>query len=585
MLDSILLVISTACLCAPLLWLFWQFRRGAPISLLLPIIMLVILIFLGVNLKVFYLQFIRPDDVVALLGYTKDRMLQGFGYEVILPGLLVIFSSTVAFLVGYSFNTFQSASSMTFDNKYRFNYSKLQKVILGLLFVVTLSFVAHWFYEYFFISIDSSTHKRFNSLEGGATSRLFYPQYYLYKITTFVRMGVYLTLLYLMVNKEQPKKQMLVLLLVLYVLSVFVSSYFGNRAHVLTLLLDITFIFILARNFKLRTLYWTLVIIAFAVITLTTVIREGSRMTAVSPVSPVSEAYKLNINLKDDFLMKFQERIDIKSLSKEQKSKILLYQQCYQRIELAKMRRAEAQALSPVYWEKHAASIAPAGTGESASWIKLVDDYFKPQKEHDLCFGSSESFLQSLNSKKRTDGDIKLLGIMDRFLQGGYFIDVFKTSHLVRNVPKKIGYLNGQSIYGWMFAPIPPRLWPGKPLYLRMPPVLSTIIFNEPTNNIPPGIIAEMYINFGLTGLLLGMGLIGFLLRYMHDFFQRDGNSVFAQFIYAIIVARMTLILFNSSFGTTILKTGMDLLPLMLLLWYVLEKGSKDLAVYKKETS
>jgi hypothetical protein len=190
-----------------------------------------------------------------------------------------------------------------------------------------------------------------------------------------------------------------------------------------------------------------------------------------------------------------------------------------------------------------------------------------------------------LNSKKRTDGDIKLLGIMDRFLQGGYFIDVFKTSHLVRNVPKKIGYLNGQSIYGWMFAPIPPRLWPGKPLYLRMPPVLSTIIFNEPTNNIPPGIIAEMYINFGLTGLLLGMGLIGFLLRYMHDFFQRDGNSVFAQFIYAIIVARMTLILFNSSFGTTILKTGMDLLPLMLLLWYVLEKGSKDLAVYKKETS
>jgi len=538
--------------------------------------MLVMFIFIGVNLKVLYLQFLRPDDIVAVLGYTKDRMLQGFGHEVILPGLLVILGGVLAFLGGYSLSISQNREALQFDTCYRFNYIKLIRVIWVLLAVLTFFFVAYCLYEYFFLNVDNSIQKRFNSLEGGSTSRLFHPQYYLYKITTFVRFGVYLALLYLMVDKGRIRKQVLVLLLVAYVLSVFVSSYFGNRAHVLTLLLDITFIFILVRNFKLRVLYWLLVVIALAIIMLTTFIREDSKK-AVAPSESVK--FKLSKNLEEGFVKKFLEGTELESMPKEQRGKLLLYQQCYERVELARIRRSKERAVSPEYWEMHAAEIAPIGTGKPAWWIEQIDSYFEPKAKHDLCFGSRELFLKAVNSGKVTVGEAKLLGVIDRFLQGGYFIDVFKASHLVRNVPKKIGYLHGQSIYGWVFAPVPPSLWVDKPLYLRVPPILSTIIFNEPTNNIPPGIIAEMYINFGLAGLFLGMGFIGLFLRYIHDFFQRYDNSVFAKFIYSIIIVRMTLILFNSSFGTAILKTCFDLLPLILLLWYVLEKRPRESTV------
>ena len=108
-----------------------------------------------------------------------------------------------------------------------------------------------------------------------------------------------------------------------------------------------------------------------------------------------------------------------------------------------------------------------------------------------------------------------------------------------------------------------------------MPPVLATRIFDETGNNVPPGIIAEMYINFGWLGLIIGMFAIGYLLRFVYNSFLNQHGSIIVQVIYAIIMVRMTVILFNSDFGTAMLKTIIDLVPLLLALWFVAEPKPK----------
>ena len=86
----------------------------------------------------------------------------------------------------------------------------------------------------------------------------------------------------------------------------------------------------------------------------------------------------------------------------------------------------------------------------------------------------------------------------------GYSKLLFK---ILEIVPEQHDYMYGQSYYRLLFVPIPRSLWPDKPYNSQI--VLAQWI-NPGTlriASIPVGIIGDLYVNFGMWGIL---GLLGF---------------------------------------------------------------------------
>ncbi|MCH8805358.1 MAG: hypothetical protein IH986_04650 [Planctomycetes bacterium] len=78
--------------------------------------------------------------------------------------------------------------------------------------------------------------------------------------------------------------------------------------------------------------------------------------------------------------------------------------------------------------------------------------------------------------------------------------------------PERHRYLRGQSYYRLLFLPIPRSLWPGKPVNTaRIFAAEHDPALRKRNSTIPPGIVGDLYINFGPVGVL-GMVLWGLIL-------------------------------------------------------------------------
>jgi len=148
-----------------------------------------------------------------------------------------------------------------------------------------------------------------------------------------------------------------------------------------------------------------------------------------------------------------------------------------------------------------------------------------------------------------------------------YFLGVAKTSMIVANVPSRVDYQYGQSLILWIFAPIPRALWPQKPAVRIGPFIARSIYQRENRSGIPPGFIAELYLNFGYYGIVIGMLVLGMVTRVAYDSLVRyDSQSIHAILAYIVITLNLTLTLLSTDFTGAISSTSLSLLPLLLLL-------------------
>lgn len=149
--------------------------------------------------------------------------------------------------------------------------------------------------------------------------------------------------------------------------------------------------------------------------------------------------------------------------------------------------------------------------------------------------------------------------------QGRYGFDVIKTAHFIDQVPSKIPYFMGETFIGWPFVVVPASLWPDKPVFATLPSMLSDKIFLQPENNIPPSVVGESYLNFGWFGVLV-LGLVGLLTAFVANTIKANAASSVVLVLGAIVLTRLTIIMFATSFGDAILKIALDVLPTALLL-------------------
>ena len=138
---------------------------------------------------------------------------------------------------------------------------------------------------------------------------------------------------------------------------------------------------------------------------------------------------------------------------------------------------------------------------------------------------------------------------------------------LTTRVPSQIDYLWGMSYYTQLVNPIPRFLWPDKPkadagLLLAIAGGEVDARTGEAYLTRSPGLIGEMYWNFGVIGILALSAFGGWLVRSWDEMRCQADDHAFTFFVYCAGLA--ALFLFGRSFN---LHTLFGLLSLSLLLF------------------
>jgi oligosaccharide repeat unit polymerase len=117
---------------------------------------------------------------------------------------------------------------------------------------------------------------------------------------------------------------------------------------------------------------------------------------------------------------------------------------------------------------------------------------------------------------QREQGLARYFGVFEEVVAASYFMDIGKSAIVIRNVPAAVDYIHGSSLVSVFVAVIPRQIWPEKPIVRIGYFVGQEVIGLHNTTGIPPGLMAELYLNFGYWFVPVPMFLLGMLMRRLY---------------------------------------------------------------------
>lgn len=168
----------------------------------------------------------------------------------------------------------------------------------------------------------------------------------------------------------------------------------------------------------------------------------------------------------------------------------------------------------------------------------------------------------------------------DAFVFSRTFTDIPTTAQIIQAVPEVLPYEYGQTMTGWLAAPIPRSVWPDKPL-ISSGPVVGIKVFGNERAGVPPGWVGETYWNFGVPGVLVGSLFLGWLLRRLYDRRAVDlaSRSPGAVLVYCVVILRLGGDTLTNGIGYAAFNAVVSLILLYVLL--VLAKVPRPPAVWR----
>lgn len=190
-----------------------------------------------------------------------------------------------------------------------------------------------------------------------------------------------------------------------------------------------------------------------------------------------------------------------------------------------------------------------------------------------LVFGSMLSFRQGRSDLERIQQHVSVSGVLEVTVGGRYFLDLTKTAHIISAIPEKLDYQYGRTLLTWLVAPVPRALWPEKPA-IKVGIELGPLVFRtNKVTGVPPGIISELYLNFGIPGVLAGMLTLGFFLSSLYATLRPRFPNKAAVLIYALASVQFTLDLLGGEVSGAVIAFLMNVIPLALALMLVSVPG------------
>ena len=168
--------------------------------------------------------------------------------------------------------------------------------------------------------------------------------------------------------------------------------------------------------------------------------------------------------------------------------------------------------------------------------------------------------------------------LLQKTMAGRDMLDITKTCHIINGVPDKMDYIYGETLWGWMAAPVPRSIWDTKPMWAEKGPFINQHIFADKhgISGVPPGFVAELYWNFGIGGLCIGLFTFGVFLRQLFVCFMAHVDKPNAIIIYTLLVTRFGMFTFGNDLGTGIVKASLDLMPAVIILVFISQKSQNE---------
>ena len=130
-----------------------------------------------------------------------------------------------------------------------------------------------------------------------------------------------------------------------------------------------------------------------------------------------------------------------------------------------------------------------------------------------------------------------LLSAMGHDLFVDTLIGPQQLSFALKGIPSLLGFQYGRTIIGLPISLIPRKFFVGKPIvsgagiYTRS--LFPQIYYSGST--IPPGLVGELYMNFSIVGIIIGMFICGLFLGRLFDEMNLK-KSVFLIFLYSLSI-------------------------------------------------
>jgi oligosaccharide repeat unit polymerase len=159
----------------------------------------------------------------------------------------------------------------------------------------------------------------------------------------------------------------------------------------------------------------------------------------------------------------------------------------------------------------------------------------------------SGPFLEKMNSK------------LTPLLLNRHGPNVAKTAHILHSVPNPLGLKYGETIYVWLLAPIPREILPNKPM-VSPGPIIGMEVYGTKFSGVPPGLVAEMFWNFHIVGIVLGCFFFGLFLRFVYELFRamRTDNGV-ATPVYLFAMFPLGFQVLNNCLGGGVVMAMVDM--------------------------
>ncbi len=167
--------------------------------------------------------------------------------------------------------------------------------------------------------------------------------------------------------------------------------------------------------------------------------------------------------------------------------------------------------------------------------------------------------------------------IFDRVFGGRYFIGITKSAHIINAFSFQFDFIYGQSLISWLNPILPESLRVDSIYFTGLGYYLGSYVFGYQSSGVPPGIVAEYYMNFGVWGVVVGMFITGLVFKKLHLFlFERLDSTLFLV-LYAIITVRLPTFMFNNGLSVALLKVVADVILVVIFFFFVRKYSSRSM--------
>lgn len=161
--------------------------------------------------------------------------------------------------------------------------------------------------------------------------------------------------------------------------------------------------------------------------------------------------------------------------------------------------------------------------------------------------------------------------IIDSLFGSQNFFGIAKLAQIVQQVPSQFEYQYGKTLVEWIVFPIPRILWTNKPRNIGQ--VIGEKLFGAkhgaPGGGIPPGFVAELYLNFDVPAVIFGMLFFGIICKIILRYRQFKIAKLSRLLFYTIGIYNVTSELISGHLTGTIISFLSAAVPLLLAIHYV----------------